>query len=145
MKTHFTIKRISSGYSGTYSVFLHWKEAFALTVEPPWKDNEVNISCIPPGEYLCKRIVSPRFGPTFQIVDVPGRTEIVFHTGNFGYFPLFSKRVKSSTKGCVVVGEEFGRLWGFPALLSSKKGFREFLKRTKHLDEFYLKIEDHTK
>ena len=140
----FTLKRISSSATGTFGVLLEWDQPFALTVEPPWRNNQVNISCIPPGTYRCTRYKSPRFGWTFLIRDIPGRSLCVFHKGNFG-FTLLAKKIKSATKGCVVVGEEFGQLSGFPALLSSRKGFKEFLKRTKTLDEFYLKIEDCTK
>ncbi len=114
---------------------------FALTVEPPWKNNTPFISCIPAGRYLCKRYHSPQYEHTFIISNVLGRTYCLFHWGNWGG-PHGGKEI-GDTQGCVVVGEEFGMLDGVPALLSSKRGFREFLERTKGIDEFHLDIKDY--
>lgn len=138
---HFIIRRVSESEFGTFGVILDEGLPFALTVEPFWQNNAPDISCIPPGKYLCKRIESPRFGDTFEITNVPGRTHILFHWGNFGSGDK-SRLIESDTKGCVVIGEEFGVLHDIPAVLSSKRGFREFKKRTESLDEFYLTIEN---
>lgn len=138
---HFTIKRNSESEYGTFGVILDEGLPFALTVEPFWQNNAKNISCIPDGDYLCKRIESPRFGDTFEITNVTRRTNILFHWGNFGTGDK-SRLIESDTKGCVVIGEEFGVLYGIPAVLSSKRGFREFKKRVNGLDEFNLKIEN---
>jgi hypothetical protein len=105
-------------------------EAFAATFELPWLNNVPFKSCIPHGEYLCRRKDSANFGDTFEILHVPGRTDVLFHWGSF----------IRNTLGCVLVGEEFDRLDGAPALLSSKKGFGEFLARRSGVDEFMLEI-----
>ena len=93
---------------------------FALTLEPPWKNNEKNISCIPCGLYQCEFHISPKFGPTYQVKGVPDRTHILFHKGNY----------TKNTKGCVLVGEQFERTDKSECtLLASAKGFGEFMKR----------------
>ena len=93
-----TLKRITSTAYGTFGVLIHGEEQFAVTLECPWKDNQVNTSCIPAGVYFCVRVQSPRFGDTFEITDVKGRTHILFHAGN----------IASNTRGCILIGEKFG-------------------------------------
>lgn len=58
--------------------------------------NEVRRSCIPEGTYRVTRHNSPKFGKTFWIRDVPGRSAILIHPGN--YF--------SHTLGCILVGTD---------------------------------------
>lgn len=106
-------------------------EPFALTLEPPWRDNAVGRSCIPVGQYTCRRVQSPKFGNTFEITDVPGRTHVLFHKGN----------TEDNTEGCVLVGEEFAR-WGDGrvSVARSGYGFMEFLDRLAAEDEFVLDV-----
>ena len=64
------------------------------TLEPPWKENRRNISCIPTGVYTVTHNNSPRFGPTIRVNKVPGRSGILFHAGNdYG-----------DTQGCILPG-----------------------------------------
>lgn len=106
-------------------------EPFALTLEPPWRDNTVGRSCIPVGTYLCRRVQSPKFGNTFEITGVPGRTHVLFHKGN----------IDDNTEGCVLVGEEFAR-WsdGSVSIMRSGPGFTEFLDRLAQDDSFMLRV-----
>lgn len=53
------------------------------SLELPWKDNQKRISCIPTGTYPVKKHSSPKFGKAFWVQDVPGRSEILIHKGNF--------------------------------------------------------------
>lgn len=64
------------------------------TLERPWIFNERKISCIPTGQYLVKRHVSPKFGQCFKVQDVKGRSDILVHSGN----------VVKDTFGCILVG-----------------------------------------
>ena len=64
------------------------------TLELPDLGNQQNISCIPEGEYEAHRIYSPKFGKCFHIQDVPGRSEILIHKGNYN----------KDTHGCILVG-----------------------------------------
>lgn len=64
------------------------------TLELPWRNNINKISCIPPGTYKAVPRVSEKYGKHFHILDVPGRSFILIHYGNF---------VSDST-GCILVG-----------------------------------------
>jgi len=128
----FTIKRIASGEAGTFGVFLNkYGVPFALTAERPWLNNAVNVSCIPAGTYNCKRVQSHKFGDTFEVEGVEGRTHILFHKGNI---PM------QDSHGCILVGETFDYLHGKPAVLSSHKGYTEFKSLLNAHDSFVLVI-----
>ena len=126
------LKRVSDNEDATFGVLINGNIPFAVTLEPAWEDNKKGISCIPSGPYSCKRVKSPKFGDTFEILDVEERTHILFHKGN-------SER---NTQGCVLIAEEFGRLNGKAAVLASGRGFTEFMSILKEVDEFELIIED---
>lgn len=126
----FNLIRISEIKDGTFGVLLDDKIPFALTVERPWLENKKGESCIPDGFYTCRRLDSVKFGNTFEVCDVPGRTEILFHKGN----------VMDDSHGCIIIGEQFEFLNDKVAVLSSAKGFGEFLERTKNLVTFELHI-----
>ena len=66
------------------------------TLELPWLDNERCISCIPHGEYdLTPEEPTPKFDyPHLSLWDVPTRTAIRIHVGNY----------PKDTTGCVLVG-----------------------------------------
>ena len=68
-------------------------------IEPPWKENRRLVSCIPPGTYIVKKRYSPRHKHHFHIQDVPGRTWILIHAGNF----------RRNTTGCILVGKFYVR------------------------------------
>ena len=118
--------RISTGQKGTFGVLTDGNIAFALTLEPPWKNNQTFISCIPEGIYNCESVNSVRFGYTFEIKDVPSRTHILFHCGNN----------QRNTKGCVLVGEQFEN----DGILASRAGYKEFMFRLKDYEAFPLEI-----
>lgn len=126
----FNLIRISETEDGTFGVLLDEKVPFALTVERPWIYNQVGVSCIPPGFYSCQRVNSHKFGNTFEVANVPGRSEILFHKGN----------ISDDSHGCIIIGEQFESLGGKVAVLSSAKGFGEFLDRSKDMVIFGLNI-----
>lgn len=68
------------------------------TLELPWHDNERNISCIPEDEYLVLKMppTKKRKYQYFWVQDVPGRTGILFHPGNYTHQIL----------GCILPGED---------------------------------------
>lgn len=125
-----TIKRVSEIEDGTFGVVLADDVPFALSLERRWLNNKKGESCIPAGQYLCKRVISPRFGETFEVTNVLNRTHILFHKGN----------LDNDSHGCIIIGEEFGILYGKNAILSSRKGFSEFKNRLKKVNNFWLVI-----
>ncbi len=126
------IRRVTTGDKGTKGVLIFENDPFALSLEREWLGNQSNISCIPQGKYICKRVNSPRFGNTFEVTNVPGRTHILFHKGNLDHH----------SHGCILVGEEFGRLGDDTGILNSKSGYGEFMALMSDVDEFELKIID---
>ena len=93
---------------------------FALTLEPPWKDNQPFVSCIPANAYLGSAIYSPKFGNTYQVNDIPDRFDILFHKGNYS----------NDTQGCILIGEQYGVDGDDnPIITSSSAGFNEFMRR----------------
>lgn len=133
---HFWIWRFPSIREGTFGVFLDDKLPFCLTLERPWLNNERNISCFPDGDYICKRVNSPTFGNTFEITNIPGRSECLFHCGN----------IMDDSHGCTVLGEQYEYIFvekkgiGRNGVQASGKAFSEFLERTKDIDEFILHV-----
>jgi len=63
---------------------------------------------------------------------VPGRSHILFHSGN----------TMEDTEGCILVGEEFSGTWDAPYLASSRRGFLELLSYLEGIPEFDLNILD---
>lgn len=77
-----------------------------LCLELPWKKNKPNISCIPRGLYKATKHISPKFGKTVWIKDVPERSEILIHKGNY----LGSNNPKTGTPdslGCLIIGTHY--------------------------------------
>lgn len=129
-----TVLRLTrSPFMPTYGVLLREDGVpFALTLERPWLDNQRSVSCIqPPADtYRAVRHKSPRFGETFLLQDVPGRSEILFHKGN----------IDDDTHGCILVGEQFNPVLGEDGITASKEGFAEFMATVRGLNEIEVAI-----
>ncbi|MBW2740570.1 MAG: hypothetical protein JRE64_17390 [Deltaproteobacteria bacterium] len=69
------------------------------TLELPWRWNLKNISCIPPGKYVCFWR-HDRGRIQLQDIPCPGgyRTSIQIHIGN--------RPIPKDTKGCILVGKQ---------------------------------------
>jgi len=124
--------RIEQGEDGTFGVLRINGRAWCVTLEPPDNNNARSISRIPRGEYVCRRVRSPRFGTAFEVADVPGRSHILLHPGN----------VVRDTQGCVLLGRNFGQLQGGRAVLNSGSTFKAFMEEFDGVDEFRFIIED---
>ena len=97
MKERVYLKRI---YLPTHTIGVMSTAAGNIyaTVERPWLNNEVNVSCIPEGTYLCKNHHdSPHHGQTISVTNVVGRTHILMHVGNYVHESL----------GCILVNSHF--------------------------------------
>lgn len=111
-----------------------------FTVEREWRDNQVNISCLPEATYRLEPFESPRFGSTFVLThDVLGVTRqqlphsrrwtCIIHPGNTG----------EHVRGCIAPGDSltaFNHAWGvknsyatYSALLAAiKTGGEQFIE-----------------
>ena len=77
-------------------------------IEPPWRNNARNRSCIPEGIYDVVPHVSPRFGRCLLVTGVPDRSHILFHAGNLG--GDVDKGFRSHTAGCLLPGTQRGTM-----------------------------------
>ncbi|MFN3802862.1 DUF5675 family protein [Belliella pelovolcani] len=66
-----------------------------FTLELPWKDNEFQVSCIPPGRYKVVPRYSKKYKHHLHILDVPDRSLILIHEANYVRQLL----------GCIAVGK----------------------------------------
>ena len=124
--------RLEESSEGTFGVLKIQKEVFCVTLEPPDNENIKNISSIPAQQYICECINSPKFGITFEIKNVPGRNNVLFHAGN----------IVEDTEGCIILAQYFGKLRGNRAILNSGNTFKSFLQIMKDYDSFKLTIKE---
>ena len=72
-----------------------------ITIERPWAGNMANVSCIPTGEYKCAPRYYNKGGyDAVEICNVPDRSAILFHVGNY----------VSDSCGCVLVNSDYSYL-----------------------------------
>ena len=112
---------------------------FGRSIELPWKDNTPDMSCIPAGKYSCTWHMSPRFGWVYKVHDVPGRSDILFHAGNIAGDTDVG--FKTDSKGCILLGQDVGVVYGQMAVLNSKATTSAFSIALK-CSEFNLTIID---
>ena len=135
-----TILRLTEHpYFGTFGVMIDDDRGIPIhtTLERTWKNNEPNVSCIPEGEYLCKRWRSMKHPNTFEITGVKGRFACLFHRGNIDDL---------DSEGCILVGENFDPVYNKKTnrqdygILGSAAGFAQFLEGLKTVEVFKLVI-----
>lgn len=117
---------------GTFGVLLINTEVFCVTLEPADWFNQPDISSIPAQQYICRRIITPIHEETFEVMNVPGRLKILFHSGN----------IITDTLGCIILGQYFDKLKGNKAVLNSGKTFMKFMEEMKGFDSFHLTIKE---
>ena len=131
--------RTSSGQQGTFGVLVA-DDFECCSLELPWRNNQVNISCIPPGRYEAQFIVSSTYGPSYWLRGVPSRTEILIHSGNLAGDEQYGWKTHSA--GCVLVGERKGVLGDQNAVLLSRKALRGFIDGAMDREDFNLDVEE---
>lgn len=79
------------------------------SLELPWKNNTLRISCIPEGKYKCVWHNSPKFGWTYLVTGTEPRTQILFHVGNY----------PKNSWGCILLGKSrtLNNVWNSRAAL----------------------------
>jgi hypothetical protein len=132
------LRRFEYTDQGTFGCLLHRGEFLGFTLEPPWRNNEPNRSCIPVDSYDCHWHRSPRYGWCYIIGGVVNRSNVLVHSGNYGGDTELG--FKTHTKGCILLGRKQGFLGKQKAVLISKPTVRAFMKR---MDEqpFKLNVE----
>jgi len=116
--------RFASTPWGTFGTLeLPSLESF-VTLEPRWRNNEPNVSCIGLGDYRVKQEPSPivaritlsRYKCAWYLQKVPGRSRILIHPGNF----------ENDTQGCILIGMRIETINGRPGIAASQKAFGLF-------------------
>ena len=124
-----TLIRELTGDEGTLGVLAAPGLDPVHVMEPPWRDNRRNRSCIPTGTYVVLPHVSPRFGRCLLVTDVPARSHILFHAGNVG--GDVEKGYHTHTHGCLLPGLRRGAIdvkgRRQLAVVSSRTAFRHVM------------------
>ena len=118
--------RTVSTEKGTFGELICNDIPLCNTLELPWKNNQQNISCIPPGKYKVKRHKSQSKGNVFWLQNVKDRTYVYIHTGNWTHEIL----------GCILVGTSHTKNGLYQSTLAMNK-IKKILP-----DEFELEIFD---
>lgn len=118
------LDRLNSDDQGTFGRVV--QPDFSLfTAELPDRGNAPDVSCIPPGLYVCRYTLSPRLKEwTYEVLAVPGHVGIRIHSLNF-----VGDRAKGclcQAKGCIGLGLRLGRMEGQKAVLLSRPAIRTF-------------------
>ncbi len=102
-----------------------------FTLELPWLENQRGISCIPRGTYKAFKRQSPKNGLVVEFRNVPDRSNIQIHSGNY----------TRQIEGCVLVGSSIAFLDGdsVPDVANSKVTLDKLLALLP--DEFEVAIE----
>ena len=122
--------RYDTGDLGTPGslTLLNWRTY--ATLELPWKDNQNNISCIPPGTYKLRvrpASESRKFNyDHIEVLGVPGRDKILIHVGNY----------LRNTDGCILPGRYPSNLPnGQYVVYDSSVAFRDILAAVRQGDD----------
>jgi len=131
MKPSVELVRLEEDYdNGTFGVLKINKEIFCMTLEPRDELNAKGISSIPAQQYTCRRYTSDKYPDTFQVMNVPGRSSILFHAGN----------AQKDTEGCILLGSSFNKLKNDRTIINSGITFNKFLMELEGYKEFTLTI-----
>lgn len=88
------------------------------TVERPWVNNQVNVSCIPLGRYPLTLGRYNRGGyPAYVVEDVPGRSQIKIHAAN----------TAADVVGCIGPGLDLGTVNGEWGVVRSRDALDAFM------------------
>ena len=123
--TSVIIERFAYSPDGTFGRLTLPTGRQFFTVERPWLGNKPYESCIPDGIYTLERrrssVVERTSGGDYvegwEVTDVPGRTYIMIHPGNW----------PSNFEGCIGVGTEYKVLDGRNAVTQSRLAFAQVM------------------
>ena len=92
------------------------------TLELSWRNNQINVSCIPPGEYWVEKRYNSRRRNHFHILDVEGRSWILIRIGNY----------YTQIKGSILVGQRHIDI--------NQDGYKDVTDSRKTMVELYRKL-----
>ncbi len=108
--------------------WVHWY----YTLEHAYPVGDGFLPKVPIGTYICQRGEHtlehhPEPFTTFQVMDVPGHTNILFHVGN----------INPDSSGCILLGLESDEKY---RVSSSYAAWNEFMTRLNGLETFTLNV-----
>ena len=129
------LKRVARNDYATYGVFILNSQPLCMALELPWRDNQNDISCIPPGVYPCTLYNSPAHGEVYLLHEVPGRENVEIHPGN----------LDENTLGCILPGLYCDDIWSdkdkrLEYGVTSSKLAMNILKEKMGKDKFWLNV-----
>jgi len=135
MHTARLIRLEETHHHGTFGALLLNSQLFCTTLEPADLLNRINVSSIPAQQYMCYRFSSEDHPDTFQVMNVPARTGILFHSGN----------TDDDTAGCILLGqykEKFGYTKNHRMVYNSGDTFKMFMEVMDGQEKFHLTIKE---
>jgi len=129
-----TLQRLQSGVDGIFGV-LSGGGLVLKTLEHAYDDGHGSWAPkLPAGNYTCVRgwhqlAHSPKPFETFEVVNVPGHSGILFHVGNYN----------NDSEGCILLGMATCSALP-PMLLSSVEAFDKFMAVTAGLNFLSLRV-----
>lgn len=126
MDNLIVLERFSYAPDGTFGRLKFPNGFECFTVERPWIGNQVKISCIPEGVYflglrespVVKRVTNGRYEDGWEVEDVPGRTYIMIHPGNW----------PKNFQGCIGVGDEYKLIGSSMGVSNSQDTFDKVME-----------------
>ncbi len=123
---HALLIRTDESDEGTFGPF-SVEDLHLVAGELPWRNNEIGLSRIPAGTHTAHYREDGKHGPCYQLDDVPGRTAIQIHVGN--WCGDKSKRLLTDVDGCIVLGMRKGVLNNQKAVVRSGDAMKAFLAK----------------
>jgi hypothetical protein len=124
MKPIVKLLRLKRSDQGTLGMVL-FEDFKCYSLELPWRNNRQNISCIPSGIYQVEIRISPKYGKVYWVKNVPDRSWILIHSGNWAGDR--NKGYRTHVNGCILFGANRGLLDGQLAVLNSRITIRRFM------------------
>lgn len=138
------LKRESTSAAGTVGMLYRGRIPVCYTLELPWRDNAPGLSCIPAGGYLVEhlpRSASGKYHDVYHVTDVPGRSGVLIHPGNFGGARDLGMR--TDILGCILPGRRLGMLpviGGRQLAVLDSRGALKDLHLITNREPFHLEI-----
>ena len=123
------VTRLYPTPAGLFGVISLNNDPVCWSLEPPWRMNKINESCVIPGVYLYKHYLSPKFKRMcISLSDVYNRSYVSIHQGN----------LLEDTNGCILVGMSIGHLKGHRAVKESNKALDLLITNTTQVGQIVI-------
>ncbi len=124
------VRTDSNANSGTFGILSVNGVPLCNTLELFWRNNSRSVSCIPADVYHC--VKHERREHDWRVLDVPDRSEILFHSGN----------TIADIEGCILFGEKIAHINGVLGVAGSRNARAKFNLLMDGEKEFTLEVVD---